>query len=247
MGEYLATSAFRHRSVSEVVQGIGALVSRFDLEVEILADRRERGEEEEATSDETSTLVTAPRNGWTVVLWPEAFVADEPFYRDLSAITKALLSTVQVYDGGSWDHWLFNNGKVLDLFASDPTVHPATPQEAEPLRQQMRGDAEVIAAQVGISPDAIRPYLEYRPDTPRRRTTRGLKALLQWLGWTSQEHYYETIKAFPEDEFDLGNPWVFVDFWRRLGIAYPEDADPSDRRVRFPAEALLQRLLAEGR
>ena len=27
------------------------------------------------------------------------------------------------------------------------------------------------------------------------------------------------------DEFELGDVWVFVDFWRHLGIRYPEPAD----------------------
>jgi hypothetical protein len=36
--------------------------------------------------------------------------------------------------------------------------------------------------------------------------------------------------------FDLGDVWVFVDFWRRLGIRYPDPGDgpvPGEVAIRF--------------
>jgi hypothetical protein len=32
--------------------------------------------------------------------------------------------------------------------------------------------------------------------------------------------------AFPADEFELDDVWVFVDFWKRLGISYPDPGIP---------------------
>jgi hypothetical protein len=46
------------------------------------------------------------------------------------------------------------------------------------------------------------------------------------------------VKAWPDDRFHLDDPWVFADFWNRLGITYPEDPAHPDRcafTVRFAA------------
>jgi hypothetical protein len=45
------------------------------------------------------------------------------------------------------------------------------------------------------------------------------------------------VEASPVDEFRLDDAWVFVDFWRRLGITVP-DGDVPLRRIRLDAEAL---------
>src|SRR3954465_15784365 len=42
------------------------------------------------------------------------------------------------------------------------------------------------------------------------------------------------VDASPVDEFRLDDAWVFVDFWRRLGITVP---DVPLRRIRLDAEA----------
>jgi hypothetical protein len=33
-------------------------------------------------------------------------------------------------------------------------------------------------------------------------------------------------KAHPDDRYDLCDCWVFVDFWRRVGITYPNGITP---------------------
>ena len=55
-----------------------------------------------------------------------------------------------------------------------------------------------LAATFRISPDVIRPYLA---DADALPDPEG--------------------KAYPDDEFPVGDFWVFTDFWRRLGITYP--------------------------
>jgi len=34
---------------------------------------------------------------------------------------------------------------------------------------------------------------------------------------------HQDKKAHLDDEHPLGNEWVFIDFWKRLGISYPSD------------------------
>jgi hypothetical protein len=40
-------------------------------------------------------------------------------------------------------------------------------------------------------------------------------------------------KVFPDDEYRLENIWVFVDFWRRLGISYAGEPGDRELRIRF--------------
>ncbi|MEV4535911.1 hypothetical protein AB0J82_19015 [Asanoa sp. NPDC049518] len=46
-----------------------------------------------------------------------------------------------------------------------------------------------------------------------------------------EEEEEEGAKAFPDDQFTLDDAWVFVDFWRRLGITYPSDVAAFAGRV----------------
>jgi hypothetical protein len=40
-------------------------------------------------------------------------------------------------------------------------------------------------------------------------------------------------RAFPDDEFELDDAWVFVDFWRRLGPRYPDETTSHARALRL--------------
>lgn len=60
-----------------------------------------------------------------------------------------------------------------------------------------RGDAERLARTFAVRAEAVAPYLKHMENE-------------------------DGEKAFPDDEFPLGDPWVRVDFMRRLGLIYPE-------------------------
>ena len=40
-------------------------------------------------------------------------------------------------------------------------------------------------------------------------------------------------RAYDADEFELGDFWVFTDFWRALGITYPDPPSGSEFVVRL--------------
>ena len=42
-----------------------------------------------------------------------------------------------------------------------------------------------------------------------------------------------TGKVAADDEFDIDNFWVFTDFWKRLGILYPDDMSQWQKRIRL--------------
>lgn len=237
MGETIAVSAVRNRSVDEVVQGICTLADRFGIAADAL-DGRE-------ADPEHDTVVRPTQNGWTIIFWPELNLFDAVFYQGLSQALGCLISTADIYDGGSWSHILVENGRLLDRFSSCPADHASAPHENERMRREWRGDAEVIAAHLNVTPDAIRPYLVHREIQAPRRTRGGLQAALQWMGLTGRQDLPSTTKAFPDDEYTLDDCWVFVDFWRRLGISYPGEESLSEKCVRFPGELLQERLLAE--
>jgi len=41
--------------------------------------------------------------------------------------------------------------------------------------------------------------------------------------YQGHESFDPEAKACPDDEFALGDPWIIVDFWKRLGIPWPSD------------------------
>jgi hypothetical protein len=226
MGEFLSVSAVRERGVAEVSAAICAYAASLGVDASVTR---------EASDWETDATV-ASRKGWAVIFWPRDSVGDgEPISRALSQSLQTLVSSVEVYDSDLWHHFLFSNGEALDRFSSNPGCYTSDPEEKEEMLQEWRGYPEVIAAEVGVPAEAIRPYLvdvELLPQPPKKGV---LRRALRWLGWTSQVDPDElTPKAFPDDEHRLGDTWVFTDFWRRLGISYEGGPGERQQRIRFP-------------
>src|SRR5947209_6329319 len=98
MGETLAVSAVRGRSVGEVVQGICTLTAGVGIVAEVFD-----GSEADPAQD---TIVSPAPKGWTIVAWPASVLLDERFYRELSRDLGSLVSTAEIYDGDSWGHTL---------------------------------------------------------------------------------------------------------------------------------------------
>lgn len=160
----------------------------------------------------TGWTCSARCTGWTVVSWPRlgAIVATEAA-RVLSERLPTLASCVSVYDGDFWIHLLFDNGQEQDRFCSRPDYFDEDPQQAASLFARWTGNPRIVASTTGAAAAEIAPYLaplrdeDYEEDEDRR--------------------------AHPDDHSDLRDIWVFVDFWRHLGISYPT-SHPL-RRVKF--------------
>lgn len=192
MGNFLAVTAVHDTSPQEVAHAIVEYARRHGLRSAILSDN--------PGVDSQRAGVFAPVNGWTAVLWPPHFNGhDIEAAIAISNATRALASTMHIYDDDYWVHVLVRAGDVLDRFASRPTYFDPDAANAETLRLKFAGNADVIAEAVGVQVDALRPYFRQLMDdeTPMGR-------------------------AFPDDEFDLDDTWVIADVWRRMGIAYPD-------------------------
>jgi hypothetical protein len=156
---------------------------------------------------EDEVRLFAPVDGWTVVLWPPYFNGhDSVAARELSAALGTVASTVHIYDSDYWVHRLFRAGEELDRSASTPAYWAESEEEATRLRVAWTGNAALVATTVGGTAEHLTPYLMPLEDTDE-----------------------PPGKAFKDDEFELDDPWVFVDFWRRLGITYPADEAPAQR------------------
>jgi hypothetical protein len=169
----------------------------------------------EIVNDDDVATVSPPADGWTVLAWPTYFVGLEPAALWLSAWFGVVTSAVTFYDNDFWMHVACDRGEYRDQFASMPDRFTDEPDEVDALRRQWAGHPDTLAGLFDRPVADIAPYLA----RPQPRT------------------------AFPDDVFDLDDPWVFVDFWRRLGITYPDPATVGtvDWCVRFrpPGSAAL--------
>ncbi|MHC5058628.1 MAG: hypothetical protein ACYTKD_28555 [Planctomycetota bacterium] len=203
MGYFLAVSAFRRVTSSDLVPHIQRYLSRHDVD-----SRIDGGPE----ADENRDALFFPSCGdWIVVLWPSYFnLHDVPLCRQVSREAACTVSTVGVYDGDYWRHGLLHEGVLVDRFASVPDYFAGTRDEAADMRARWRGDPGAVAECLGVATDVVASYFVH-------------------LG---VEGVDEGAKAFPDDEFAIGNFWAFTDFWRHVGITYPEDVGSFELKVR---------------
>jgi hypothetical protein len=154
-------------------------------------------------------LFAAP--GWSIILWPQYFnIHDLPMAESLSAELSTVVSTIHVYDDQYWTHGFFEQGRRLDMFASRPRFFDEEVDAAPIDPNEWAGDAELIARSVGVESGAVAGYLVHM-DAPGAPTGR----------------------VHPDDDFPLDDFWVFVDFWRRLGIHYPADMGTAEASWRL--------------
>ncbi|GIF66373.1 hypothetical protein Ais01nite_44080 [Asanoa ishikariensis] len=199
MGEFLAVSAFRTEHADQVMGSVERYVRTHGWRTEEVVGGS-------AYDYKNHVLQYAPVDGWTVLLWPTYFT-DVPAAAFVSGELGVLASTAHIHDGDYWAHTLLRDGTILDRFASMVDYFTDDPAVVADLKRGWSGDPAVVASAIGRPVDDLRPYLVHIA-----------------LGDDEEEDPVE-VKAFPDDRFTLEDAWVFVDFWRRLGITYPADVD----------------------
>lgn len=205
MGSFLAVSAFRDRSVSDVANAIISTMSESGAPCHPSS----------APMQPQTDVALYSGSAFTIVLWPEFFNAhDIDVCRMVTARLRCPALTSHAYDGDYWTIVLCRDGAVLDRFCSHPGYFAESSEERSRLAQAWKGDAGILARACAADPGVIARYLVHQDDTPPP----------------------EGARAWPDDEFELSNLWVFTDLWRRLGARYPDDVDASDARLRLPAE-----------
>ncbi len=213
MGLFLAVSAFQTEQAGQVLTAVEGF---FDLHG-LPAQRVEVDQADADDQGRNEVLIYAATNGWTVALWP-SFFFDLPAAEFISRSLGTLASTVHIYDGDYWAHALVDDGRVVDRCAQVPGYFVEDRAELAKLSRKWRGDPTIVAELTRTQVADILPYL-----VSLTFTDDGLFLL----------DGHEPGKAFPDDEFERDDPWVFVDFWRRLGITYPSEHNSVHARIRL--------------
>ena len=179
-----------------------------------------------AVNDEfaNNTLIFNPNNGWTVVFWPDYFVGfDVPIATALCRELHLLASVVFVEDGGYWAHVLIENGETLDRFCCHPAQMHTNPAEPPVDPQKWRGNAALLARKFGVPEASVAPYL--RDLDAEAEAAKPPKPGFFKRFFAPAPPRFFAGSAFKDDEYDLDDYDVFVDFWRRAGIHWPADME----------------------
>jgi hypothetical protein len=218
VGEFVTASAFRTTDVDAVLAaGLGFFSAHsWPAGVPVSA--------EPVTDDDV--LIYPPVDGWIVVIW-SGYFTELAAVEFMSRRLDVLASTVRIHDGDYWSHALFRAGVTLDRFASMPDYFTDDSDEVARLQAKYAGQPVTVAQAIGCPVEQVAPYF----------VQVGLDAddVDDELG----EADPQLGKAFADDEFELDCPWVFTDFWRRLGVNYPEDVSAYQARIR-PASGWLK-------
>ena len=192
MGYFFAVTAFKMDSVAEVTRTVTNYMNSHSVSCESIPVHSELNHRRDAQ-------IYAPVAGWTVILWPEHFsLHDFPLTRTLAASHRWLISTVHVYDSEYWEHLCCSGDAELHAFCSRPGFWKEESPDDFRRISGYKTEPSRLASSLGISPQIIQPYIVDVDSLPTPE-----------------------VKAHLSDGFALGDFWVFVDFWRHLGIIYP--------------------------
>ncbi len=210
LGAFVHTTAFRTADVA----ALSAAICRY-------AEAHGVVTTEVPVSDEfaSNTLLFQPQNGWTVVFWPDYFLGhDVAAALALSRELHVVASVVFVEDGRYWAHVLVENGAVVDRFCP----HPGRVAQIAPAAEWC-GEAALQAQKFGVPVADLAPYL--RDLDAAAEAAKPPKPGFFARFFAPEPPPFAAGPAFPDDEYDLDDYDVFVDFWRRAGIHWPADME----------------------
>lgn len=192
MGHFLAVTGFRTASIDEVKTAITDYLAAQAVQCEVLPVTLQIDHNRDGQ-------LYASVEGWTVVLWPRYFnLHDFPLTRAIAETRNWLVSSIHVYDDEYWEHLCCFGSTELHAFCSRPGFWESESPDDFQRVMAYHTEPTRLASVLGVPVQAIRPYL-VDVDT-----------------LTDPQ-----AKAHQDDEFVLSEFWVFTDFWRSTGIAYP--------------------------
>ncbi len=136
----------------------------------------------------------------TTIIYPNGFCEWDDASKHISACLSKTVFSLHIHDGDLWMFVLFNNGNEIGRFNPVPEYW----EELDPeVKATWKGDAELISGVIpNISPNAIAKY---------------------FVEWDLEQE--EELKAYPDDEFAIGDCWQICDFMKKLGLEYPMGPD----------------------
>jgi hypothetical protein len=149
--------------------------------------------------DSELSCLAAAGGAWSSLLLRLNSEFAEPLAAALSAATGTPAVAFYEFEQAAWGFDVFEKGQSVARFWNRPDYVEEDPGSCAV-------DPKVLAGRFGVGVEEIAPYLAHLdPDDDERG------------------------KAFPADEFDLGDHWVRCDFMRRLGLRYPDPDEPGSR------------------
>lgn len=222
MGYFLAASAFRTQDCDLLQDGI---ITYSKEHHSVCAARAA-----DAPYDErTDARVYAPSGDWIRVLWPAYFnLFDFRLCTSLASRLGLTVSTVHVYDSDFWEHLFLKGDETIHRYSSCPDYFGEDSSDAAAYRAVCREDPHAMAALLNVPAEQIAAYFERRPREPApppRPVKRSWIDKLLGRRAAVPSFAQTVVRAYPADRHAIDDFWVFTDFWRQIGIAYPEPVD----------------------
>jgi hypothetical protein len=150
---------------------------------------------------------------WVLITWPNYFnIHDQYFANTLSTKLNTLVSTISVYEGSLWTHVLYESGEEVHRFCNMPDYF-----DEENILSSDNGKKgiKILAEKFRVDCGKVKGYFTYLPD---------------------DEDDLKFEKVHDSDEFEIWDFWVFCDFWKKVGIGYPDNQDNVIGKLVFPKE-----------
>ena len=204
MADLLAVTALNGAQPDLATREICNFFEQRQIGCSVLAD-------DQQDDDYVDILIMPPDNGWTLVFWPSDFYGHDAAAAEyLSKALDAIGFAVRVYEDEFWQYDLFKRGEKLDFYWSRPRFFD--PEMSLKQTKFYKGKASALVQNFDIDLKTISPYLI------------NVEEILE---------EDEEILAHPKDDAPLQDPFVFIDFWAKLGLSYPEELDGYVARVRL--------------
>ena len=148
--------------------------------------------------------VYEPHNGWTTGVWPTYFGGlHSEMAGHLSSRLRTVVSSVEVYHSETWQHVVYDNGSLVDEYATDPSYLVSDLDDPLAVARRWRGNPEVVARHVGSSARGIARH--YR----RNRRSRSFDE------WNFTELWADFGILYPVDELSVAATLALPDRWER--------------------------------
>jgi len=207
MSLFLFVTAIKNKSPVEISTAIKSYLTSRNIKADVktfsewtMYNQKERINIHDIISQPISiTSIHSPQQKWSVVIYNNCPFDEKEVSKFLSIQLQTLISLIEVYDSEVWYHYLYFNGNQVDQFCSSPEEY-----EARENWDLLKGNIKKLSFYFEVEEHTIEPYfLQFNTENRAR---------------------FYNKKAHVDDEHSLGNEWVFIDFWKRLGINYPSVA-----------------------
>lgn len=156
----------------------------------------------EGSTDSPNIGVITKTGKNTTVLYPDGFCEWDDASKHISSRLGNPVFSLHIHDGDLWMFILFQKGEEIGRFNPIPGYWEELPPEG---KAKWMGDARLISETI--------------PSVPSEMIAK------YFTEWNLEQE--EESKAYPDDEFMIGDCWQMCDFMKKVGLEYPMGKDGS--------------------